>query len=109
MYPVANDNYLLTFFLSRSGILWFSTAKFLGRVNNDEPKEYIPFDPVPDSSSFYYFTETPNNKLIGVSNSGVYFVDTSLKKIIPILRNSEISSVRSINIEVDSLWWITTY
>ena len=109
MFPVADDNYLQTFFLSRNGRLWVSTAKFLGFIHNDEPKEYMPFEPVPDSSSFYYITETSDNRLIGVNNKGIYFVDSSLKTFIPILRSSQISPVRNINIEGDSLWWITTY
>lgn len=108
-HPVAADNIIKTFFLSRNGTFWVSTRKFLAHVRNNEPTEYIPFDPVPDSSCFFYLTETPDNRLVGVSDRGVYLVDTILKKFIRVLSNHQISQARTVNTGTDSLWWITTY
>ncbi len=47
--------------------------------------------------------------MVGVSNNGIYFIDTVLKKFIQVLPGSRISEVRNINIDNSSRWWISTY
>ncbi len=108
-YPVTKDNYLRTFFLTRKGKFWISTGKFLGFEQDKELREYIPFENNIDSSSFYYLTETSGGKLVGVSNKGIYFIDTIAKRFIPVLLSDQISDVRNMNIDSNNLWWITTY
>ncbi len=107
-YPVEGDNFLQTCYLSSNNKLWISTFKFLGYLENDSIKKFITYSSNPDSISFTYLTETPAGRLTGINTKGIYFIDTVLKKIVP-LTNSELFMVRFIYIDSNNFFWIATY
>lgn len=108
-YPLGPDNGPKTFFLSSGGKFWISTRKFLGYANNKKLETYLTYSGKPDSSSFFYLTETAQGQLIGLNRSGIYFIDTGSKKLNLILSSKQVSELRNVHVDSADVLWITTY